>query len=165
MPNAASRQSHLEISFSLSFVLHLIPFFMTTCSCKGFAFSPKNDQCTACGRVIVAGPTGLSRHLARSPLCSKDYEAQLNPRHQQLLFPSMLLSWTVSPVDDGRQSEADFIHIIECNNFTSSLISQNCTQWNLDFRFPLATLFLERIIQLHIIYNEHRLAPHLFRQN
>ena len=44
---------------------------------------------------------GLSRHLVRSPLCSKDYEAQLNPRHQQVLFPSMLSSSTVSPVDDG----------------------------------------------------------------
>ena len=57
----------------------LILFFMTSCSCKGFGFSPKKDQCTACACVIVAGPMGLSRHLARSPLCSKDYEAQLNP--------------------------------------------------------------------------------------
>ena len=41
-------------------------------------------------------------------------------------------------------------------------MSQNCTQWNLDFRFPLATLFLERIIQVYVIVNEDKLAPHLF---
>ena len=83
---------------------------MTSCSFKGFAFSLEKIQCTACGRVVVAGPMGLSRHLARSPLCSKDYEAQLNPRCQQALFPSILSCTTVYPVDDGRQSEADFIH-------------------------------------------------------
>ena len=81
---------------------------MTSRYRKGFAFSPEKDQCTACGCVIVAGPMGLSRHfLARSPLCcSKDYEAQLNPRCLQVMFPSMLLSSTISPVDDGRQVEA-----------------------------------------------------------
>ena len=52
-------------------------------------------------------------HLTRSPLCSKDYEAQLNPRCQQVVVPFMLLSTTVSPVaDDGRQLEADFMHAI-----------------------------------------------------
>ena len=86
---------------------------MTSCSRIGFAFSSEKDQYTACGCVIIAGPMCLSRHLARSPLRSKDYEAQLNPRRQQVLFPStMLLSSTVSPVDDGRQLEADFMHTI-----------------------------------------------------
>ena len=51
---------------------------------------------------------------------------------------------------------------LECNNFASSLMSQNRTQWNLDFHFPLATLFLERIIQVYVIVNEYKLAPHLF---
>ena len=83
---------------------------MTSRSFKGFAFSLEKVPCTACGCVVVAGPMGLSRHLARSPLCSKDYEAQLNPRCQQVLFPSILSCTTVSPVDDGRQSEADFMH-------------------------------------------------------
>ena len=44
-------------------------------------------------------------------------------------------------------------------------MSQNRTQWNLDFRFPLATLFLDHIILLYIIDNEHKLAPHLFEQH
>ena len=84
--HGASRQSHFEISFSLSFLLHwLILFFMTSPSCKGFAFSPEKDQCTACGHVIVAGPMGLSHHLATSHMCSKDYEAQFNPHRQQVL--------------------------------------------------------------------------------
>ena len=97
---------------------------MTSCSCKGFAFSPKKDQCTACGHVIVAGPMGLSCHLARSPLYSMDYEAQLNPRHQQVLIPSMLLSSTVSLVDDGRQLEAeDFMHTIGCSLNVNELLA------------------------------------------
>ena len=96
---------------------------MTSRSRKGFAFSPKKDQCTACGCVIVAGPMGLSRHLAQSPLCSKDYEAQLNPRHQQVLFPSMLLSSTVSLVDDGRQSEANFMHPIRGSSNVKELLA------------------------------------------
>ena len=44
-------------------------------------------------------------------------------------------------------------------------MSQNRTQWNLDFRFPFATLFLDRIIILYIIDNAHKLAPHLFEQH
>ena len=105
------KKTLLEISL-IVICSPLIPFFMTSCSRKGFAFSPEKDQCTTCGCVIIAGPMCLSRHLARSPLCSKDYEAQLNPCHQQVLFPSMLLSSTVSPVDDGHQLEADFIQTI-----------------------------------------------------
>jgi hypothetical protein len=54
---------------------------------------------------------------------------------------------------------------LECNNFASSRMSQNHTQWNLDFHFPLATLFLACIILLYIIDNEHKLAPHLFEQH
>ena len=84
---------------------------MTSCARKGFAFSPEKDQCTACGRVIVAGPMGLSRHLVASHTCSKYYEeAQFNPRCQQVLFPSMQTCSTVGQVDDGRQSGADFMH-------------------------------------------------------
>jgi hypothetical protein len=76
---------------------------MTSRSRKGFAFSPEKDQCTSCGRDIVAGPMGLSRHLARSPLCAEDYEAELNPRREHVRFPSMLSSSSVCPVDDGCQ--------------------------------------------------------------
>ena len=96
---------------------------MTSPFRKGFAISPEKDQCTPCGRVIVAGPMGLSHHLARHPLCSKDYEAQLNQRRQQVLFPSMLLSSTVSPVDNGRQSEADFEHTIGGSSDVNKLLA------------------------------------------
>jgi hypothetical protein len=75
-------------------------------------------QCNACGCVVVAGPMGLSRHLARSHLCAEDYEAELHPHRQQVLFPSMLLCSTVCPVDDGRQSEADFMHTVSGSSTT-----------------------------------------------
>ena len=53
-----------------------------------------------------------------------DYEAQLNPRHQQVLIPSMLLSSTVSLVDDGRQLEAeDFMHTIGCSLNVNELLA------------------------------------------
>ena len=97
---------------------------MTSCSHKGFAFSPEKDQCAACGCVIVVGLMSLSRHLARSPLCSKDYEAELNQCRQQVLFPSMPSSSTVSPVDDGLQSEAeDLMHTIGCSLNVNKLLA------------------------------------------
>ena len=96
---------------------------MTSRSCKGFAFSPEDDQCTACGRVIVAGPMGLSRHLATSHMCSKDYEAQFNPRRQQVLFPSMQVCSTVGQVDDGRQLGADFMHRISGSSTVNDLLA------------------------------------------
>ena len=96
---------------------------MTSRSRKGFAFSPEKDQCTACGRVIVAGPMGLSRHLATCHMCSKDYEAQFNPHRQQVLFPSMQTCSTVCQVDDGRQSEADFMHTIRGSLAVNDLLA------------------------------------------
>ena len=51
---------------------------------------------------------------------------------------------------------------LECNNFASSLMSQNRTQWN--FRFPLATLFLERFIQVFVIYNEDTSDQHFLNR-
>ena len=66
---------------------------------------------------------GLSHHLARSPLCSKDYEAQLNPHCQRVLFPSMLLSSSVSPVDDGRQLKADFMRTISGSSSVNDLLA------------------------------------------
>jgi hypothetical protein len=44
-------------------------------------------------------------------------------------------------------------------------MSQNRTQWNLDFRFHLETLFLDCSILLYIIDNDNKLAPHLFEQH
>ena len=97
---------------------------MTSRSRKGFAFSPEKDQCTACGRVIVAGPMGLSRHLATSHTCSKYYEAQFNPRRQQVLFPSMqTCSTAVGEVDDGRQLAADFMHRISGSSTVNDLLA------------------------------------------
>ena len=130
MPDA-SRQSHLEISFSLSCICSLlIPLFITSCSFKGFAFSPEKVQCTACGRVIVAGPMGLFRHLARRPLCSKDYEAQLNPHRQRVLFPSMLSCTTVSLVDDShQQSEAGFMHTTGGSSNVNELLDFRVCYW------------------------------------
>ena len=43
-------------------------------------------------------------------------------------------------------------------------MSQNQTQWNLDFRFHLGTLFQESIIQLYVISNEHKPDRHFFEQ-
>ena len=96
---------------------------MTSRSCKGFAFSPEKDQCTACGRVIVAGPMGLSRHLATSHTCSKYYEAQFNPCCQQVLFPSMRTRSTVGQVDDGHQSGADFMNTISGSLTVNDLLA------------------------------------------
>ena len=53
---------------------------------------------------------------------------------------------------------------LECNNFASSLMSQNQTHWNLDFCFSLGTFFEESIIQLFIISNEHKSDRHFFEQ-
>ena len=50
---------------------------------KGFAFSPDKDQCTYCGRVVVAGPMDLSRHLARNPDCQLEYSLEHNASCQQ----------------------------------------------------------------------------------
>jgi hypothetical protein len=116
-------QSHLDISFILRIRSPLILLFMTSRSRKGFAFSPEKDQCTSCGRDIVAGPMGLSRHLARSPLCAEDYEAELNPRREHVRFPSMLSSSSVCPVDDGRQSEVDFMHTISGSSTVNDLLA------------------------------------------
>ena len=122
MPNA-SCQSHLDISFILRIRSPLILLFTTSRSGIGFADSPEKHQCNACGRVVVAGPMGLSRHLARSRLCAKDYEVELNPRPEQVRFPSMLSSSSVCPVDDARQSEADFMHTISGSSTVNDLLA------------------------------------------
>lgn len=97
---------------------------MTSRSCKGFAFSPEKDQCNSCGRVVVAGPMGLSRHFARNPQCSLDYASELNPTRQQVLFPSMESS-TNRRHNDGRLSNFDYIHsmngALKVNEMLSSL--------------------------------------------
>jgi hypothetical protein len=55
---------------------------------------------------------------------------------------------------------------LECNNFPSSQqVSQNHNPWNLDFCFPLATLFQEHIIQLSLIDNEHISCRHFLNRN
>ena len=82
---------------------------MTSRSRKGFAFSPEKDQCTSCGRFVVAGPMGLSRHFARNPWCYLDYATELNPCCQQDLFPFMQSS-TGCQQTDVRQSNPDLIH-------------------------------------------------------
>jgi hypothetical protein len=118
----ASRQSHLEISIIVIRFPLILFFTMTSRSRKGFADSPKKNQCNACGRVVVAGHMSLSHHLARSRLCDKDYEAELNPRREQVRFPSMLSSSSVCPVDDGRHSEADFMHTISGSSTVNDLL-------------------------------------------
>ena len=113
----ASRQSHLQNFY------HCCHSFSIDSVAKALPFLPRRFNAL---HVVVSSLQvliGLSSHLARSPLCSKDYEAQLNPRRQQVLFPSMMLSSTVSPVDDGRQSEADFIHIISSSSTMNDLLA------------------------------------------
>ena len=53
------------------------------------ALSPEKDQYNFCGRLVVAGPMGLSRHFTTNPRCSLDFAKQLKPACQQVLFPSM----------------------------------------------------------------------------
>jgi hypothetical protein len=58
--------------------------------------SPEKEQCLSCGRYVVAGPMGLSRHLSSHPQCSFEYsgdptlldggmmkEAQRNGEHRR----------------------------------------------------------------------------------
>ena len=81
---------------------------------KGVAFSPEKDQCAYCGRVVVAGPMGLSRHLARNPDCQLEYSMEHNASCQQ--------SFTGFAHDDcNRQSDDVFIHTI---NASSSGVDQ-----------------------------------------
>ena len=81
---------------------------------KGVAFSPEKDQCAYCGRVVVAGPMGLSRHLARNPDCQLEYSMEHNALCQQ--------SFTGFAHDDcNRQSDDVFIHTI---NASSSGVDQ-----------------------------------------
>ena len=53
---------------------------------------------------------------------------------------------------------------VECNNFASSLMSQNCPHWNLDFFFPWEPFSKKCIIKRYIVEKEHKLALHLFEQ-
>ena len=76
---------------------------------KGVAFSPEKDQCAYCGRVVVAGPMGLSRHLARNPDCQLEYSMEHNASCQQ--------SFTGFAHDDcNRQSDDVFIHTINASS-------------------------------------------------
>ncbi|KAI2491591.1 hypothetical protein MHU86_22963 [Fragilaria crotonensis] len=43
---------------------------------KVLMLSPEKDQCISCGRFVVAGPMGLSRHLSTHPQCSLDYSKE-----------------------------------------------------------------------------------------
>ena len=97
-------------------------FFMTSRSRKGFAFSSEKDQCTSCGRTVVAGPMGLSRHFARNPQRSLDYATERNPCRQQDIFPSMQAS-TGRPQTDVRQSNPDFIHTRNGSSNFNELLS------------------------------------------
>ena len=104
-------------------------FFMTSRSYKGFADSPKKHQCNACGRVVVAGRMGLSRHLARSRQCAKDYKGELNPHRQQVMFHSMQTCSTVCQVDDGHQLEAEFMHTISGSLTVNDLLALPCSEY------------------------------------
>ncbi|KAI2492029.1 hypothetical protein MHU86_22525 [Fragilaria crotonensis] len=79
---------------------------------EGFAFSPEKDQCTYCGRVVVAGPMGLSRHLARNPDCQLEYSMEHNASRCQQ-SPTGLLHDTEDfsinePVDDDFAISHDY---------------------------------------------------------
>ncbi len=67
---------------------------------------------------------GLSRHFARNPQCSLDYVTELNPCHQQDLFPFMQSS-TGCPQTDVRQSNPVFMRTrkgsLNFNQLLSSL--------------------------------------------
>jgi hypothetical protein len=71
------------------------------------ALSPEKDQYNFCGRLVVAGPMGLSRRFKTNPRCSLDYAKQLKPACQQFLFPSMR-SFTDPPGFSGIRTTSAF---------------------------------------------------------
>ena len=40
---------------------------------KRLLLSPEKEQCPSCGRSVISGPMGLSRHFSNFPQCSLDY--------------------------------------------------------------------------------------------
>ncbi|KAI2494144.1 hypothetical protein MHU86_20376 [Fragilaria crotonensis] len=40
---------------------------------KRLMLSPEKEQCPSCGRSVVSGPMGLSRHFSNFPQCSLDF--------------------------------------------------------------------------------------------
>ena len=44
---------------------------------KVLMLSPEKEQCLSCGRFVVAGPMGLSRHFSIHPECSMMNESQI----------------------------------------------------------------------------------------
>ena len=103
---------------------------MTSRSGKGFGVSPEKQQCNTCGRLVVAGPMGLSRHLARSRVCAEEYEAEFNPRCKQVLFPSMPLRSTV-----GGSSTVNDLLAFPSQNVPEDIPNQDIAD---DDDFPVA---------------------------
>jgi hypothetical protein len=57
---------------------------------KVLMLSPEKDQCISCGRFVVAGPMGLSRHLSTHPQCSLDYSKEPSIHGIQKNLPFMV---------------------------------------------------------------------------
>ena len=91
---------------------------------KGFSSSPEKDQCTFCGRVVVAGPRGVSRHFARNPQCSLAFA-----RDQNLLPPiHMSTAHQENSNNASSQSNSGFIRAINISSQidkSTSSISQD----------------------------------------
>jgi hypothetical protein len=124
---------------------HFIMSSRSQPSRKGFAFSPEKDQCTYCGRVVVAGPMGLSRHLARNPDCQLEYSMEHNASRCQQ-SPTGLLHDT-----GNRQSDDVFIHTNNgfLNGFNSSLSDDQIARCPREEDFPSMSQSMT-ILQFHM---------------
>ena len=90
---------------------------------KGFSFSPEKDECSYCGRVVVAGPMGLVRHLARHPDCQLEYSMEHNSSFQ--------VSSQSFAHDTVIVGEADDIRT-HCTNGPSSLVNPSVSSVSYD---------------------------------
>ena len=106
--------------------------------------SPEKEQCQSCGRFVVAGPMGLSRHLASFPQCSVDHsrdgttnEARVGDGHSTYaLRPRLgnlkddrnyLPSPAVDEVDFGAPTFSDEDEDGEEDDVGSNLLLDNAT--------------------------------------
>ena len=126
-------------------------------------FTWRNFTWLYCSRCQVGGLEigRTSRPIGRHPLDLYDIYMLIT-----LHYATTTTRQTAKQTDTTKLNTPGMVAIRECNNFASSWMSQNRSQWNLDFRFPSSQpFFLDRIILLYIIDNEHKLAPHLFEQH
>lgn len=92
---------------------------------KGYLSSPEKDQCTFCGRVVVAGPMGISRHFARNPQCSLAFARDQNVLCQSVLLPPnhMSTAHQENSNNASSQSNSGLIHAINSSSHIDNSFS------------------------------------------